>query len=95
MYIYNYIYIYLYIILSCISIVFPSFYGFPCFSIATSSAGALRGGGAACRDQQVQGQEEAQVTPPLGRSGEDGHGPWPNLWDVSQDPGETNRKISI
>jgi hypothetical protein len=35
------------------------------------------------------------VTPPLGRSGEDGHGPWPNLWDVSQDPGETNRKISI
>ena len=34
------------------------------FSIATSSAGALRGGGAACGDQQVQGQEEAQVTPP-------------------------------
>ena len=34
------------------------------FSIAKSSAGALRGGGAACGDQQVQGQEEAQVTPP-------------------------------
>lgn len=71
------------------------------FSIAKSSAGALRGGGAACGDQQVQGQEEAQVTPPalviperMGRAA-GRQGPWPNLWDVSQDPGETDRKISI